>query len=759
MPNETVRALERTSQAVHPTLVAGYTTPEPIRPTADTVGLNELGAALWRKRMTIAAASTMGLLIGMAIGIMATPTYRGRVSLQLEGFNSDQYAPISPSLPNATPENYLQNEVKLLESETLAKRLGDKLGSAPAVKPDGPFTAIADWLHSQLVFLRPAPLAPEEKRTKEIQEALKIRTSLQSQVIEVFYDASDPNLAAQGANLAASEFMNLNREARWQLAQDTTDWLNKQAADLKSTLENSNQQLLDFARSGGLVFAGAQGTLAQDRMREIQDSLAKAEADRAAKQARYEAAAANPNNLMSDAEASGPLRQYQENLQKQREELAQLQTLYTPTNYKIERVEAQIKAIEQSIDAERGAALGRLRTEYLAASGLERLIAQAHANQLKTVDQQMEKERRYEIKKNEIDATERLYESLLQRVKEAGAASALRATNVRLIDSASAPSVPYSPNKPLDMAIGLAIGALSGIGLALVRQGTTKVSRPGEAVLLNVPELGVIPSAQGTWLLDSMGRLTGSGGRFRELGLVTRDRRSSVLAESFRAALTSILFDNIFSRRSGTKQPGGRVLVLTSIDVMEGKSTVLTNLGIAAAERNQRVLLIDADLRRPRLHAILGLSNTWGLANVLQHQDFAEGVNNAPLEDLVRQTEIPGLWLLPAGSVRGPAHPLLYSSDLNSLLQRFRREFDLVLIDTPPMMLYADVRVLGRMSDGVVMVVRANTKGPEELRDAYLKFMQDQTPVLGTILNDWKMDPSQSRAYSRYHNHYHPRPA
>ncbi len=113
--------------------------------------------------------------------------------------------------------------------------------------------------------------------------------------------------------------------------------------------------------------------------------------------------------------------------------------------------------------------------------------------------------------------------------------------------------------------------------------------------------------------------------------------------------------------------------------------------------------------------------------------------------------------MLLSGRVDGATHGLLYSSDLSILLQRFRREFDLVLIDTPPMMLYADVRVLGRMSDGVVMVVRANTKKRDELREAYLRFMHDRIPVLGTILNDWKMDPSQTRAYGRYQKHYRPR--
>jgi capsular exopolysaccharide synthesis family protein len=757
------RELDRPAQGSHvPALVTSYTIPQVVQPSDDTVGLNELTAALWRKKGRIALGATLGLLIGGAVSVLSTPVYRARASLQLQGFNSDQFlrevSPISPGLPNSTPENYLQNEVKLLESETLAKRVADKLGIPPADDARGTAGLVDRW-RARLAFLRPATLTPEERRIKDVQKALSVRTSLQSQVIEVFYDASDPGLAARGANLVASEFISLNREARWQLAQDTTEWLNKQASDLKANLENSNQQLQDYARSSGLVFAGKEGTLAQDRMTQVQDALAKAEADRAAKQARYEAASANPNSLMSDAVATGPLRQYQENLQKLRQELAELQTLYTPTNYKVERVQAQIKEVEKTIAAEREEALQRLRTEYEAGAGLERLLSQAQTLQLKTVEQQMEKERRYEVKKSEIDSTQRLYESMIQKAKEAGAESAMRTTNVRMIDSASLPPVPYSPNPPLNLAIGFAIGTLGGVGLALVHRRGAKVSQPGESVLLDVPELGVIPSAHGVWARDFNGRrLARYEGRYRELGLVTHNWGSSVLAESFRAALTSILLGNRSNRGARTK-PGGRVLVLTSIDVMEGKTTVLTNLGIAAAERKQRVLLIDADLRRPRLSAVVDVANTWGLSDLLQQGNLAEVVHSAPLETLVRTTHVPGLWVLPAGPEQAQIHSLLYSPNVDTLLRRFRKEFDLILIDTPPMMLYADVRVLGRRSDGVVMVVRANTKSRGDLRDAYLKFIQDQTPVLGTILNDWKMDPSQTRAYDRYHNHYRTRPA
>jgi capsular exopolysaccharide synthesis family protein len=738
--------------------VASYTIPQSVPPSTDSVGLNELTASLWRRKVPIAKAAIAGLLIGLVISYLTTPIYRARTSLQIEGFSNDQFtrevSPIS-FLPNSTPENYVQNEVKLLESETLAKRVADKLGDSAEEQPQGAARVLA-YLRNHVSFLRPPRMTPEQRRIKNVQKALSLRTSLQSQVIEVFYDAPDPHLATRGANSAVSEFISLNREAGWQLAQDTTDWLNQQVADLKATLENSNRELEDFARSGGLVFAGKQGTLAEDRMRQVQDALAKAEADRAAKQSRYEAALANSGAVMSDAVATGPLRQYETDLQNLRRELAQLQTLYTSTNYRVEKVKAQIAETEKSIENEHKAIVSRLRTEYKAAAGLERLLSAAHARQLKTVEQQMDQERRYDVKKGEIEATQRLYESMLQKVKETGAASALRTTNVRLIDSASVPSVPYSPNSRLNMAIGFAIGALGGIGFVVVREGSGKVRRPGESNLPDVPELGVIPSARDAWALEDPGReLIGLKHALGELAVVTRNRDTSLLAESFRAALTSILFGAAFNRGSGAKEPGGRVLVVTSIDVLEGKTTILTNLGIAAAEGNQRVLLIDADLRRPRVHALVNLPNRWGLADMLQGRDQFPITEETPLKTLTRRTGIPNLWALPAGSIDAAmVSGLLYSSDLPILLQRFRREFDLILIDTPPMMLYADARVLGRISDGVVLVVRANTKSREELQAAHLKLVQDQIPVVGTILNDWKMDPSQTRAYGRYYNHY-----
>jgi capsular exopolysaccharide synthesis family protein len=233
-----------------------------------------------------------------------------------------------------------------------------------------------------------------------------------------------------------------------------------------------------------------------------------------------------------------------------------------------------------------------------------------------------------------------------------------------------------------------------------------------------------------------------------------------MMSESFRSTLTSILFqqDRGSAHENRDTRICGRVLEVVSVDAMEGKTTVLANLGLAAAERGLRVLLIDADLRRPRLHEIFSISNSRGLTDVLQHSDCAGIVDHSPIEELTRPTHIAGLWVLPSGRSDGATARLLHSANLAALLRRCRRDFHLVLIDTPPMNLYSDARILGRMSDGLVMVVRSNTKTTEELRAVYQKLNQDRIPVLGMVLNHWKMDSSRARAYGRYYRRYDDKP-
>ena len=235
--------IERAGQlSTPPTVVTGSVAHDFEPKAGDPAGLHTLTALLWRRKLTIGAAAIIGLLIGITVAMFTKPVYRARTSLQLEGFNDQASSPVSQQLPNATPENYLQNEVKVIESDTLARRLADEIERGPnqlEMSKPSLIARLGKWFTSMRTPPGSAAAEIEEQRIERIRKALTVRTSLQSQVIELFYDAPDPDLAARGANAAASEFINLNREARSQMVQDTTEWLNKQAAELKERLESS----------------------------------------------------------------------------------------------------------------------------------------------------------------------------------------------------------------------------------------------------------------------------------------------------------------------------------------------------------------------------------------------------------------------------------------------------------------------------------------------------------------------------------------
>ncbi len=191
--------------------------------------------------------------------------------------------------------------------------------------------------------------------------------------------------------------------------------------------------------------------------------------------------------------------------------------------------------------------------------------------------------------------------------------------------------------------------------------------------------------------------------------------------------------------------------MVTSKEPCEGKTTVLTNLGIALAETERRVLLIDADLRRPTLHEYFGVSGQVGLSDVLQLSDMAA---SPALKGIARKTRVPNLWVLPSGPLVDGFQKLLYSQNLALLLQRVRSEFDLILIDTPPVELYPESRVLGKISDGVIVVVRANRTDRNDLKATCMRFVQDDIPILGTILNDWRINKGEHKAYGEHYRRY-----
>jgi capsular exopolysaccharide synthesis family protein len=413
-------------------------------------------------------------------------------------------------------------------------------------------------------------------------------------------------------------------------------------------------------------------------------------------------------------------------------QLANLSSTYTPEHYKVQQVEAQIADLQKAIDTERGNILRHSKDDYEAAQRRQALLTAAYDDQAKSVSDMAGKTIQYANLQHEVDTNRELYDALLLRIKQAGLAAAMRSSNVVVVDQAKPPVLPYRPNFPMNTALGLMTGLFAGVGFVLMRDRFNRnIEAPGISQgYLRLPELGVIPAAKLAsrrlaWLPAS----TKVPLQLKSNGQDSITREHANLAEAYRATLTSILLPTLHGE-------GPRVLVLTSPDPGAGKTTVTSNLGMATAEIGRRVLLVDADLRRPRLHRLFEIPNSFGLTDILR---ITTPLEDIPVNQLVRQTKIPGLYLVPSGPTTDGLSSLLYSPRLAEFLQRVAKEFDLVLIDAPPMLHFADARVLGRHSDGVILVLRSGQTKRDAAMLARQRFDEDGTCVLGTILNSWDL--------------------
>ncbi len=716
--------------------------------------LLEYWHVLFRHRKTLLSFAVAGLLGAIVISLLQTPVYRVRTSLEIQNTNfQDIKSPTTDSSESEpTPESYVETQVKLLQSESLLEDVIDKL-KLHKDRPTG-WRALLAAVQRMAVFSKHSRLPERDELIRQIQRNLTVQTSGNSRLLEVKYESPDPQGAANLANTLVSEFIALSQEERWKSAEGTAEWLTSHLDQMKAQLEQSEAQLQDYARTSGLSFTSEKDNLEEGHLKELQDDLSKAQAERIDDQAKLEEAKSKPVDSLPEILEDPTLRAYRQKLSELQEQYAELSATLTPEHYKVRRVQAQITELQSEMEKERANVVRRIGNEYAAALRRETLLSRAHAEQEKVVAEKSDKAIHYDTLKRDVDSNRHLYEMMLERVKEASLVAAMRDSNVLVVDRAKPPILPYSPNVPMNSAIGLFSGMLLGLGFVLLRERIDRrISDPVDAqVYLDLPELGVMPLDGGDVSWQSFGfhphhsdssllpdsASSSSAGDCPELA--TWKRKPSLLAECARTTLTSILLPS-------QDREGPRLIVLTSPCPGDGKTTVACNLGIAVAEIGRKVLLIDGDLRRPRLHKVFGVNNNWGLSDVLWAHTPLETV---PLSHLACQTEVSGLCLMPGGGCDVTPSNLFYSPRMSMLLKRLRNEFDMILIDAPPMIHLADARVLGRLADGVILVIRAGQSTAESAQFARQRFAEDGTRVLGFVLNKWDPKTSPSYDYRNY---------
>ena len=729
-------------------------------------GLLDYWRMLVRHNVAIILTSLAGLAIGFGVGVPMKPIYRAHTSIEVLNLNEDfmnmkQTNPVSTSDYSADVSEE-ETQSKLLQSSAVMKRVLAKLAPGAQVESKPPMakTGWRSWMHLH----EPVRLDARVALLSNLAGSLKVRAAARTRVIEATVDSTNPQLAAEFANTLVAEFIDQNLEARYATSHRTSDWLSREIDDARANLRKSEDALQLYARSSGLIFTEQNNNVATEKLQQYQQQLSAASADRIAKQARYELARNSPPDTVADVLSDLGLKDISAKRDDARRTVAELSAIYNADYTPLKRAQAQLTVNENAFEKTRGDILRRIENDYEEAANKEKMLAAAYDSQTREVTGQDEKAIQYNILKREVESNRQLYDTMLLQTKESSVASALHPSNVRVVDQAEIPETPISPDFRLNSAVGFIAGLLLSIALVTIRERADRtLQQPGDIKMwTDLTELGTIPNVgvkriygratveslsdggpNGMLNLSSQTALLSGNTKKNSVELITWQQKPSFVAEGFRSTLTSILF-------VGENGSRPRVLVFTSAHPSDGKTTAVSNLAIATAEIRRKVLVIDADLRRPRMHDIFGLPNERGLSDILR-----EELSDESVAGLIQDSGIPNLHVLTAGKATHAAAHLLYSRNFAPLLARFKKEYDMIFIDTPPMLQMTDARVAGRLADAVILVARSGVTTRDAILAAKQRLEEDCIRVLGTVLNDWDPKKAPGGYYGQYQSSYY----
>jgi len=698
---------------------------------------------LLRRKGTILAATLLGALAALLLLAPQTPLFRASTAVEVQALNEDflYSKDVSPnsSLTNGYPDMDMATETTILKTRQLRDLVVARLTADPSLQVRIPEDRFAKW--RKTLHLPPRPQQRREDLIAQTAETVSVAATHTTRVIVIACDSPDPALAAAFVNTMASEYIEQSLEKRWQSARYTGEWLARQLNDMKVKLEKSEEEMQSYAAAVSLSTVTGDGekgktSASGEKLQQLQAELSSAQNDRVAKQARYELVSSGKVDSLGAVLEDATIRSYDVKLADLRRELANLNTTLTPEHYKVHQIEAQIAEVEAERSKFRDRIVDHIYNEFLEAQRREHLLSEAWQAQARLVYADAGKLAHYNILEREVDTDRQMYQSLLQKVKEAGISAALRASNIQVIDPARPPSLASSPNAKQGVLLGLMAGFLGGVGLVLVQERLNRSLAIASDIswYLKLPVLGTVPARR-----SGAGRWSGLHLVQRNAGprpIVSEFNSSDSLpvTEAFRALLTSILF-------AGRNRPT-QVLVVTSANRAEGKTTVSSHLGLACAQANRSVLLVDCDLRIPRLHDLFDVPREPGLLGLLSEK---EPLTPERFAASLAGTAMPGLSVLPAGSAAASAESLLHSARFAELVTLARQRFDFVLIDTPPSLQFADARIAGSLADGLILVVRSGLTQRDSAMAATQQLREDGIPIVGAVLNDW--DPKKSGYY------------
>jgi len=674
-----------------------------------------------------------GVIIAAVLVILfMTPVWEGKVTLQITQdsgstliSSSSKMDPLGQMMGSSDLDRFYRTQYSILQSPTLAYGLIDALNlkEHPSYK--------------KIIKKNPGdpPEVIRQKYAKDLLDHLSIEPVKNSYLVDVIFHSTDKALAQKVPEAIQGEYLKLCMNTRKQSFAMLRDWLDDELVRQGRKLEISEQNAIVEGQKGdslGIDITDektVQMNVVLQKYVQVARVLTTCQSDRAAKEALYkqikEKGADAPvitNNLLIQklreqliglqGQASGRGQVFGARFPDQQVSVANVKEVQDKLNKEVQRLETSVKA------------------DYEAALKAEKLLQQEFDEaKAKTVDMENGLVN-YHMLRRDLQTNQALYEGLLARMKDASVAATMVPGNISVIANAELPFKPYMPRPGLFLALALALGSLMGIAIAFFVEYLDSSIKTVEELekISHIPSLGMIPMAENGAV--PAGSAT--------LETITHFQPRSQISEAISHIRSAIMLS------TSTSPP--QVIVVTSCNPQEGKSTSTSNIAIGLSGGERKVLLIDCDMRKPRLHRVFNESNRRGLTSHL--------TGSAALEDIIRPTEVPNLYLMPAGPTPPNPNDLISSAAFSKMLDSLRQQFQHVLIDSPPVIGFADARTLSVMSDGVVLVFKHHSTTREAARLAVQMLAQSNSQILGSILTMVKKSRLGYGAYYGYYKYY-----
>jgi polysaccharide biosynthesis transport protein len=699
--------------------------------TAADNTLSEAFLTLKKRRWIVIAAVLLGLGYGVYRAKTQPKLYHAFGQIQVRSGSSNEFRldAAQAMIGGTDTASKMLTEIQILKSDSLmltVAREMDLANNPDFLEEKGPI--------EHRVLDDPAV---RQATISRLQDNLGIALVPKTEIINISYSSLNSKLAADIVNKVISAYIQRSYETRFASTQRVSKWLSSQLDDLKQQVETSQEQMMDLQRRLGILGFDPSHNQIATSLEDLSKAAGEAKLARIIAESRYRVLnGMDPDSVESSID-SGPgaapreLEELRTQLATAKANYAQMEATLGPNHPQSKSLKAQIAELTLEVSKEQNRLLLQAKENYVVARANENqtdaALEQQKADAYKLRDDLIE----YTLRQREYEANRTLYEGLLQKLRTAGVEAGLESMEIDIVDQALAPAHPTLRSTSKIVLIGGIFGLIGGIIIAFLMDSLDTGLRTITEVetVTELPSLAVIPKARRT-SVEQGASLTAA-----EKNLVVLSQSKSQFAESFRALRTSLLLS--------TAGHPPKYILLTSATPSEGKTTLSTNLACILAQGNARVLLIDADLRRPSVHHRFGMSGKIGLTTIL--------TGASSLEDAVQNVaEVPNLDVLPAGPMPPFPTEMLSSEAMDSLLQRCGEIYTHVLIDTPPILSVTDGVILARHADAVVLVVRHGKSSKHIVRRARDLLVRSGAPITGIVLNAVDLNSPDYYGYYGY---------